>query len=188
MRDWGGIIGALILVGLILGVIQFKKSDFYDHQAQDSDYFFQEIGQNFDVVSYNIRAMFKGPRKMSGAKRLELEGELKTMFPVFQGFGMYDWRGFWKMIYKPKKHTFLEMKRWRTKSEVETFLKVRFDELERYTPKHWDAFWSVIEKDKGFKHVAYSDTMSKEDKVLVKKQKAILIEIPGSPRISFTFD
>lgn len=181
---FSGLLGLLIVAGMIFGALTFKRSDFYDHRVQDSEYMFADLGQKFDVLKYNISVTFgQYPRKLSSAEKLRIEGELRQMIKPFQSFKPHDWNKFWKFVYSPKKSGFFQMKRWRTKKEMEMFFAGKFpDPFGMYEQKQWQAFWGILEQDKGFKHVVYSDTATEEDMMLVEKKKAVYFKTPEPVR------
>ena len=189
MKFFGGLLGLLIFVGLIFGTFLITKTDFYDLKTQDTSYFFEELGQKWAIMNYNMGTNFHGgPRKRAGSQTMRIEDDLRMMSKSFQGFTKRDWAKFWKFIYGPKKSKFFEMKRWRTKREMERFFAKKFpNPFSQFAPNHWKRFWNLIAEDKGFKHVVYSDSVSAEDKALLKSKQAVLIKVPGSVRINYNY-
>jgi hypothetical protein len=179
-----GLFGFTILAAILLSAVQYKKTDVYDRQAQESEYVSRDVRQLLAVFRYNMSTLHHPPRRPDPTKRLAQEDSLRQLVPVFKDFSARDWKKFWGLLYQPKKLTdWRAMKRWRTKREIEYFFVKKFeDPFARFTPQHWDHFWSIIEEDKRFRHVVYDDTMTEEDELLVKKDKAILLRTPGLVR------
>lgn len=187
MKNWGGLVGLAILVLIIVGALAYKKTDSYDLMSQQKEHDIYDFNTSIRVMQYNMRSFFRPPRTLDGTKRLKAEQDLKQFIPPFKDFRQSDWKKFWKFIYKPKRQRNpFAMRRWRTKSEMESFFKGKFENpFANFSPKHWEHFWSVIEDNKKFKHVVYDDTMTEADQALIDQDKAKLLRTPKSSRIRY---
>lgn len=187
MKGFSGLLGLFLLIAVVLGALMYKRSDSYDSLAQQKEHELYDFNTSVKVIQYNMRSFFKPPRTQDGTKRLKMEQDLKQFIEPFKNFGQGDWKKFWKFIYKPKKpEHLLAMRRWRTKTEMESFFKRKFENpFANFSPKHWEYFWTIIEENNKFKHVVYSDTMTEADQVLIDKDKAKLLRTPVQSRIQY---
>ena len=181
--------GIAFLAGILLAAVAFKKTDLHDRQAQERDYAARDLDQALAVIRYNIGTLSAPPRRQDQTKRMQQEDSLRQLASVFKEFSSRDWGKFWELLYKDKKRqSILEMKRWRTKGEIERFMVRKFeDPFAMFTPEHWAYFWGIIEEDKGFRHVVYDDAMTEEDQMLLQKDKAVFLKTPRSVRPQFGY-
>lgn len=187
MKNWGGLIGILVLAAMVLGAIYYKKTDSYDSFAQHAEHETYDFNTKIKIIKYNMKTFTQPPRAMDGALKLKMEQDLKMFIPPFKEFRHSQWKRFWEYIMKPKDNKdIFAMRRWRTKNEMESFFKRKFpDPFSRFSPKHWEQFWGVLEESSKFKHVVYDDTMTESDQVLIDQGKAKFLRTPKGSRFRY---
>jgi hypothetical protein len=180
------------LVGIgVLGLIgfagwQYMKTFDYDRRSQEKEYAISGFLQRVDILRYNISVVMKPPLKNDGAKKIKYEDSFREAFQPMQNLSRREWQLLWDYIYKPipEKNVFL-MTRWRTKAEVEMTLRTRWEFFKDFSPKHWEVFWKIVQENKHFKFIVYDNAISEDEKVLLSKNRAILVHVIRSNRITF---
>lgn len=146
MKYFINIIAIIVVVLLVLGAIQFKSSDTYYYLKSRVEYFFQRAKNYVEVKKHNI-GMETAPKRKAPLTFIVQEETLRRYIPhVFGKFDQQEWNEFWGLIYEPikEKQGFFKVKRYRSKSEIESYLKNHYpDPFTRFRESNWYDFWNI---------------------------------------------
>jgi len=145
MKYLGNVIALVLVVALIFGAIEFKKSNTYRNLRFRLDNFIRDAKHFTAVKKHNI-SMEVNPPKTRRVSFLKQQAELGEWMPdLFFEFSDSDWTYFWNLIYEPikDKQGRFTVKRYRTRAEVETTLSEKYNSFSFLNSNTWDEFWGV---------------------------------------------
>ena len=141
------LIGLLILFILVVGIIAFKNSDYYEPFVNNLSKHKGTIVDNIGILIDNILTDINPARKRP-VSFLNKEAKLKDYLPeVFEKFTKEEWDRFWDLIYglKDEGKGLIKKKVYRNQSEVEDYLGYNYpNPFSYFQRQHWDYFWSII--------------------------------------------
>ncbi|MBP7088577.1 MAG: hypothetical protein KBB01_04685 [Candidatus Omnitrophica bacterium] len=146
MKYLVNILAIAILFIIILGIVNFKKSDNFESLKDNANGPVNFVKDGLKALKYNIFFDFSQKKKKSISMARE-EAELMSLAPhLFGEFSRQDWDKFWEVIYQPikeKKGNF-SFKRYRTKEEMrERFLKLYESAFFGFGSDDWKYFWKI---------------------------------------------
>lgn len=147
MKYFVNILAIIILFAVVLGIINFKKSDDFRSLKNTVDEPVDFVKGGLKALKYNILFDFL-QKKEKSVSMVKEEAELMSLSPnLFGEFSRQDWDKFWEVTYKPikeKKGNF-SFKRYRTKEEMkERFLELYGQNFFSFGSDDWKYFWKIV--------------------------------------------
>jgi len=150
MRYVTNIIAILVVVGIVIGVIQYRQ--------RSSTYPFEDtFKQAYKNLGKTLRAKEKEvlvsivPDRKEPLTFITKETALRELVPeVFANFSEEEWKYFWGIIYNPIaiKQGKKTVKTYRSRDEIESMLRDRYSQvLGYYDDTKWFALWKAAGVD-----------------------------------------
>jgi len=147
MKYFKNLIGIAVVVGLVLGIINFHKIEKLGFLKSKADIWRESIKQKAGAFKHNLSFTF-APERRRPLSFLGREAKLSHLAKnVFGQFDPSQWNDFWNLIYDPieEEQGNSMVKRYRTQEEIEVYLEYTYSNPFSYFKKeHWDYFWSIV--------------------------------------------
>jgi|TARA_B100000315_G_C14584071_1_gene591989 hypothetical protein len=146
MKYLVNVVALVLVVLIVIGIIKFKDSDSYYAWQKKTERATKGVS-DFMAVRKNNMEMEMSPERQRPLTFIEKEEKLKMFVPtVFDSFTDKSWKDFWNFIYDPVQDDegALAAKRYREKSEVESYLRYRYPKpFSNFREDHWHYFWEI---------------------------------------------